>query len=362
MKPRASTDVRGADDPPNNNSAQPRFANASAVFCFLMREWKSVMKTVKVHDLKTGRVTEIPEKELAPGMALVQVVGVGMVWINVADVELNGPLLHPPFSPDIIEILEQIRYALREVRPISLKEWEDGFRRDVHAAREIGIWLCLAKFYRRWTTEKVLSAGAKKDIFDILVNFASAPPDAYDAVMETLKLRALTREQAAEYARRWRDRGKTTDKSEGSDQAAVKEVRVYDAKTKTPKEVAYLRGPSAVDRKLIRALQRVLWQVYPLSQKQWEDVFRVEPNLKAAEMAWIKILCFCDCCTKGKHLSLAAQSDIFEIAFALTTTPASRRAAILNTLRLKKLTLDEAKRYIDLWRTGKYFEERGAKK
>ena len=50
-------------------------------------------------------------------------------------------ILGPPLGNAEREAVLKIKTALDEVYPQSLKEWEDGFRRDALPAAEIQIWL-----------------------------------------------------------------------------------------------------------------------------------------------------------------------------------------------------------------------------
>jgi hypothetical protein len=78
---------------------------------------------------------------------------------------------HGPFDDDVRALLGEIRDALSEVYPLSLEQWEDGFRRDMTPAREIASWLCLARAYRRLVTQ-VLSGTTlpqRQGIFRVLL-------------------------------------------------------------------------------------------------------------------------------------------------------------------------------------------------
>ena len=143
----------------------------------------------------------------------------------------------------------------------------------------------------------------------------------------------------------------------------MKRVLIYDPISKKPQEREVVRTRlSRSDLQLIGFLQAGLFQVYPRTREQWKDSFLVEPNLKSARVLWLKTLIFYDCCTKGKKMPLRVKQDIFEIAYALGGAPASKDLSIIETMRLKALSQQEALRYADLWHTNKYLEDQGTSK
>jgi hypothetical protein len=78
------------------------------------------MRNVKAYDLSTKKTSTIPEDELAPGMILAQVEGVGLVWVNASQVKKSG-YKHPPLKADMRAMInERIRTLLKDVYPLSL--------------------------------------------------------------------------------------------------------------------------------------------------------------------------------------------------------------------------------------------------
>ena len=152
-------------------------------------------KTVKVYDLGTKRLSEIPEAELAPGFALAHVKGVGLAWIDLQQVKAEENFKHPKFNSKTSKLIErEIRLPLFEVAPKSLAEWEDGFRKDTHPMREIGLWLRIASRFARFTASTELTPAQKRDVFKVMLHctLAGSPQQ----VLETVTLEALSREQA----------------------------------------------------------------------------------------------------------------------------------------------------------------------
>jgi len=112
--------------------------------------------TVRVYDLQTRTLTAVPAHELAPGMIRARVEGVeGEVFVSAAQLAAlqagPPPYRHPPFGDDVRALIATVRDALREVRPLSLEQWEDGLRRDIDPGGELAVWLNVAELYRRLT-------------------------------------------------------------------------------------------------------------------------------------------------------------------------------------------------------------------
>ena len=80
----------------------------------------------------------------------------------------KGPLIHPPFDAEVRALLEEIRARLEPVFPMTLEEWEDGFRRDQTPEREIAIWVHISK---RFEVESLnaAEADAKMEAFKAIL-------------------------------------------------------------------------------------------------------------------------------------------------------------------------------------------------
>src|SRR5690349_5054197 len=124
-----------------------------------MKFWKRAEKRemVRVFDSDTGKITTIPAAELAPGMVRITVQGMeGEFWADASKLK-QSPYRHPPFSEEVRDILRNIQQALEEVYPLSLEQWEDGFRRDTNAEREIAFWQHLSRVYSRLAADRPLT-------------------------------------------------------------------------------------------------------------------------------------------------------------------------------------------------------------
>lgn len=148
---------------------------------------------VQVYDIPAGTFSTIPARELAPGMVQVEMQGVeGVCWVNPSHLQQSA-YQHPPFDEETRAYLRQIKAMLDEVYFQTLEQWEDGFRRDRDAEREIAIWLHIAEVYNRLTAEKDLAAGERQDVFRLLLACANNPRER---VLATAGVQTLSRPEA----------------------------------------------------------------------------------------------------------------------------------------------------------------------
>lgn len=143
------------------------------------QEWVSVL------DIPTKKIIEIPSAELAPGMIQAKVKGIeGLVW--VAAEQLNSNVYqHPPFPEDVRDILREIQVALSEVYPLTLEQWEDGFRRDRNPEREIALWSHMATLFTQFTEGYGLTQEKKKAYFRLLIACMNSPRENVFQVADT---------------------------------------------------------------------------------------------------------------------------------------------------------------------------------
>ena len=140
--------------------------------------------TAKVYDFATKKVTEMPTCELAAGMAIAQVAGVeGPVWVDMTQAKLNTQYFHPPFPKEMRQQIAWIADTLGEVQPMSLDDWEDGFRRDCSAQRQIFIHTCIAETYKRFTTDTDLLLIQKQELFRAIVQATVSTREAFLAIV-----------------------------------------------------------------------------------------------------------------------------------------------------------------------------------
>ena len=150
--------------------------------------------TVPFLDTETGRIVRIPARELNQDAIQVRLEGVeGLVWVMAKDLKSREPQ-HPPFGQELLAYCRQIHDAFAEHRPLSLDEWEDGFRRDAHPEKEIALWLHAAEVYTAYAGSEP-SPVRRKDYYRVIVTCLTASPDS---VWHALELQSLGREEAQE--------------------------------------------------------------------------------------------------------------------------------------------------------------------
>jgi hypothetical protein len=149
---------------------------------------------VRIYDFNTRKATEIPADELAPGMLPAEVQGVGRVWIDPTQIKPSErQYFHPPFPPETRGKIERIAHALREVHPQSVAQWEDGFRRDLHAEWQIFLFGCTAEAYTRLTEGRDLSRPQKADLYQAVLQ---APGRTHEEFMHTVPLQVISKHEA----------------------------------------------------------------------------------------------------------------------------------------------------------------------
>jgi hypothetical protein len=148
---------------------------------------------VRIFDFANKSITTIPARELAPGMVQARIPGIdGEVWIEARQAISYDSYRHPPFSEKTHQIFRYLRKTFIGVYPGTLEEWEDGFRRDGHPAREISYWIHGAEVFGHFTSGRVLSREKRKDIFAVVLNCMNNGPEY---VRMTTNLRTLSSKQ-----------------------------------------------------------------------------------------------------------------------------------------------------------------------
>lgn len=160
-------------------------------------------ETVPFFDVEAGRVVRIPASELHPGAIQVRVQGIDeLVWA-LPDQLTPGEIKHPEFNDDIREYIRLIQEAFAEHRPLSVEEWEDGFRRDADPEQEIALWLHAAEIYTVFATGEP-DAGRRQDVYRCIVACLTTGPDT---VWQVLRPEALSRSEAEQVVNQYFGKG-----------------------------------------------------------------------------------------------------------------------------------------------------------
>jgi len=147
---------------------------------------------VNVYDFQTKRTSTIPAAELAPGMVRVQLEGGEVVWAKATDLK-QGPFRHPPFEGEARDLVVQIQKSLEEVYPHTYEFWEDGFRRDANAEREIALWLHISRIHGEFAKTRTTSLAERREAFKVLVGCSTGTKDT---ALQTVQLLSLSRSDA----------------------------------------------------------------------------------------------------------------------------------------------------------------------
>jgi Glu-tRNA(Gln) amidotransferase subunit E-like FAD-binding protein len=134
-------------------------------------------KMVRVYDMDTKKVTNIPASELAPGMIRIQFRDQeGEYWVEAAKLKKSSPKQFD-FGQEYIEVFEFLSETLAEVYPQTIEEWADGFRRDANPKQEIAIWENIANAFLHLSDDPQLSSEERKEIFTVIFVASTNGPE-----------------------------------------------------------------------------------------------------------------------------------------------------------------------------------------
>lgn len=151
------------------------------------------MRSVRIFDFHTKTLTEIPESELAPGFVRAKVDGVdGEVYIDSSS-GTKSDFRHPPFDAETGEVFAEFADIFAAVFPMTVDEWEDGFRRDMHPETEIDGWKRIAAAFLHFTGDKKMPDEARKDCFRIILSCFN---NGCSAALEVVELHRLSKARA----------------------------------------------------------------------------------------------------------------------------------------------------------------------
>ena len=163
---------------------------------FSLRRAKKSVETkngfVKVYNFQTKQTSTIPAAELAPGMVRVKLETGEVVWAKVTDLK-QGPVRHPPFEGEVRELVVRIQKSLEEVYPHTYEFWEDGFRRDANAEREIALWLHISRIHSDFVKSRTTNLEERKDAFHVLVACSNG---SEETALQTVQLSSLKQTDA----------------------------------------------------------------------------------------------------------------------------------------------------------------------
>lgn len=126
-------------------------------------------ETVRVLDLETREITEIPVTELTAGMVQIRMNGIeGVVWVEGAKLNVTHTCRHGVFTGERRRQVEFIERSLREVYPLSYAEWEEGFRSDALVDSEIAQWVHLCRCYNDHLAWHRPDAEGRREAFRVL--------------------------------------------------------------------------------------------------------------------------------------------------------------------------------------------------
>jgi hypothetical protein len=159
------------------------------------------MSNVTLYSFKTGQRRIIPIEELAPGWIQINLradSNSGLpdetVWVEESEVSTTRKVRHSHLTKIQRQQIAEIRMAFQQVRPLSQKEWEYGFKCDEHPDVEIAHW--------RWLAHKMKCLGGLsgsvvrgRDLLKLLLNWISTR-NARSVSLTTLPLSGIPEAEA----------------------------------------------------------------------------------------------------------------------------------------------------------------------
>src|SRR5690606_28090071 len=113
------------------------------------------------------------------------------VWISGEELEQGD--IQQELDSSVLPYVIEIKKGLDEVYHQSLKEWEEGFRRDSNPEKEIAIWLVLSQRYQTCVSTRSLSMAQKQDVFRIVLSCVN---NGRQHALQAVALGALSKGEA----------------------------------------------------------------------------------------------------------------------------------------------------------------------
>jgi hypothetical protein len=95
----------------------------------------------------------------------------------------QGPIRHASFPNKLVNRIDLVRYALRDVMPPSRRDWVRDFQQDTHPSGEIEVWENIAAHFVRVAMETELSESEKGAVFSALLLASLGDNDAAAKVL-----------------------------------------------------------------------------------------------------------------------------------------------------------------------------------
>jgi hypothetical protein len=97
--------------------------------------------------------------------------------IDLAKIKRNKDFFHPPFPEAEQKNFQRFSKTFAEVYPLTAKEWEDGFRCDMHPYTEIAMWASIEEAWLHFIKGK--DTEQRKHIWEMLMAWANSQPKEF---------------------------------------------------------------------------------------------------------------------------------------------------------------------------------------
>ena len=150
---------------------------------------------VRIFDLETEELSEIPASELAPGMVRASLPDVGEVFVSAEQLRRVARTKSKPL-PDGFASAAGAVWQLLEKRlslwASSQTSWIAGFEKETHPTRELLIWMRLGVVYWEMSHGEADSEDVCHEVYRVLVSAMNNREHA----LETVELARLSRARA----------------------------------------------------------------------------------------------------------------------------------------------------------------------
>jgi hypothetical protein len=162
-------------------------------------------KTVPYRESTDGPVIQIPVTELAPGMVLAtRTTDQTTAWTPAAEIKPRQDFFHPPLEGAIKNFVTEAYQTLAVAwgDRMDPQRWEDGFRKDLNAWKEIYLNLTMARMLKALTAGRKVSEARQSALLHLL-SICTMAGDVESVLASAPQTPLVTRDEVKRIARRW---------------------------------------------------------------------------------------------------------------------------------------------------------------
>lgn len=128
-------------------------------------------------DSKTMDYDSVPRSQVPRGYIKIRLLGQGIFFTDLHSLKPSSQPRHSTFSAAVKIELKRLHGIISCVYPVTEREWEDGFRMDMHPWKEIALWEVIAFVFQRFTSHLsgnlAGTQSMRKDVFTLIQSFVN---------------------------------------------------------------------------------------------------------------------------------------------------------------------------------------------